>query len=85
MQKPLQTVCIDMCGTHLHVMVLSLTYCNSVPIFLPELHRLTFIQVPSFTHDALQLHLQDTSGDEKHNDMHENAPNRNIVFLSYYI
>lgn len=43
----------------------------SVPISLPELHRLTLAQVLSVRQDVLQLHFQDASGDEKHNDMHD--------------
>lgn len=50
--------------------MLSLT-CT-VPIFLPELHRLTLIQVLSVVQDVLQLHFQDTSGNEKHIEMCEN-------------
>lgn len=53
---------------------LSLTHCNSVPVFLPALHTLTVIQVLSLTHDALQLHLQDTPGDTNKTHWHESTP-----------
>lgn len=36
----------------------------ALPVYLPELHTLAFIKVLLVTHDALQLHLQDTSGEE---------------------
>lgn len=41
-------------------------YFNEValPVYLPELHTLAFMKVLLVTHDALQLHLQDTSGEE---------------------
>lgn len=40
----------------------------ALPVYLPELHTLAFIKVLLVTHDALQLHLQDTSG-EKNNKL----------------
>lgn len=53
-QKPLRA--------HSHVWWRSVE--PTVPASLPALQRLRFIQVLPLTHDALQLHLQDTPGDK---------------------
>lgn len=47
----------------------------ALPVYLPELHTLAFIKVLLVTHDALQLHLQDTSGEEN---------NKLAISLSYF-
>lgn len=36
----------------------------ALPVYLPELHTLAFVKVLLVAHDALQLHLQDASGEE---------------------
>lgn len=55
----------------------------SVPVFLLELHKLSLIQMLSVTHDALQFHFQDASGNGKHSDMHDKYPI--LIYIIYLI